>query len=100
MPVATTVDDDERVAELLGRRPAGRYTVVVRGRGGDPVVIRNAPFLDDGTLLSVGWDATFRVRDVASGGQKGPPHKPAPQQRHNARALAWPAARYIKLLYW
>ena len=41
MPVATTVDaDDERVAELLGRRPAGRYDVVVRDRrrrpGGDP----------------------------------------------------------------
>ena len=52
MPVATTVDaDEQRVAELLGRRPAGRYEVVVRDDAGGPVVIRNAPLLDDGTPM-------------------------------------------------
>ena len=43
--------DDRRVAELLGRRPVGRYEVVVRRRDGDPVVIRNHPLLDDGTPM-------------------------------------------------
>lgn len=43
--------DRERVAELLGREPRGAYTVVVRDRTGDPVVLRNAPFLGDGTPM-------------------------------------------------
>lgn len=40
--------DHERVAELLGREPGGAYEVVVRNHAGDPVVLRNAPILDDG----------------------------------------------------
>jgi hypothetical protein len=40
-----------RVADLLGRRPAGPFEVVVRDAGGDPVVLRNAPLLDDGTPM-------------------------------------------------
>ena len=52
MPVDTHVDADEAsVTELLGRRPAGRYEVVVRDDTGTPVVIRNAPLLDDGTPM-------------------------------------------------
>jgi uncharacterized protein len=52
MPVDTNVDADEAsVTELLGRRPAGRYEVVVRDATGTPVVIRNAPLLDDGTPM-------------------------------------------------
>lgn len=43
--------DAERVAELLGRAPQGRYEVVVRDAHGDPVVLRNAPLLDDGTPM-------------------------------------------------
>ena len=45
------MDDRARVAELLGREPAGPFTVVVRDDAGDPVVVRNAPFLDDGTPM-------------------------------------------------
>ena len=43
-------DDDDRiaVARLLGRPPEGAFEVVVRDAGGGPVVIRNAPLLDDG----------------------------------------------------
>ena len=41
-------DDTLRVAQLLGREPLGRFTVVVRDEAGDPVVIRNAPLLEDG----------------------------------------------------
>jgi uncharacterized protein len=40
-----------RVAELLGRQPQGSFDVVVRDATGDPVVIRNAPFLADGTPM-------------------------------------------------
>jgi len=40
--------DHQRVAELLGREPAGAYEIVVRRADGDPVVIRNEPLLADG----------------------------------------------------
>ena len=39
------------VTELLGRPPAGGFRVVVRDAAGAPVVIANAPFLDDGTPM-------------------------------------------------
>lgn len=45
------VDDRDRVTALLGRPPHGAFEVVVRDEAGDPVVIRNAPFLDDGTPM-------------------------------------------------
>ena len=44
-------DDVARVTELLGRPPQSEFDVVVRDAAGDPVVIRNAPFLRDGTPL-------------------------------------------------
>jgi hypothetical protein len=43
--------DRQRVEELLGRPAGGRYEVVVRTAHGDPVVLRNAPLLDDGTPM-------------------------------------------------
>jgi hypothetical protein len=46
-PQASQVDRDA-VAALLGRRPEGRFEVVVRDAAGGPVVIRNAPLMDDG----------------------------------------------------
>jgi hypothetical protein len=49
--VTVDVDDAARVAELLGRPPAGRFAVVVRTDDGHPVVIRNAPFFFDGTPM-------------------------------------------------
>ena len=45
------MDDRARVAELLGRVPRGQFDVVVRDVTGDPVVVRNAPFLNDGTPM-------------------------------------------------
>ncbi len=47
----TTAADRERVAALLGRTPQAEFTVVVRTDRGEPAVIRNAPFLADGTPL-------------------------------------------------
>mgnify|MGYP006090489795 FL=1 len=37
-----------RVAELLDRKPEGSFVVVVEDLQGDPVVIRNGPFMNDG----------------------------------------------------
>lgn len=51
--VAESVPQDvaEAVAAALGRAPQGRYQVVVSHPGGAPRVIRNSPFLDDGTPM-------------------------------------------------
>jgi hypothetical protein len=43
--------DRARVRELLGRQPQSDYDIIVRDPDGDPVVLRNAPFLDDGTPM-------------------------------------------------
>lgn len=43
--------DRDDVAALLGREPEGEFTVVVRDDNNAPVVVRNAPFLDDGTPM-------------------------------------------------
>lgn len=49
--MTSTPSDHARVCELLGREPRGRYEIVVRDDAGDPVVLRNAPLLDDGTPM-------------------------------------------------
>ena len=70
------MDDRARVAELLGREPAGAFEVVVRDESGDPIVVRNAPFLDDGTPMPtrfylVGAELVREVSRVeAAGGVK------------------------------
>ncbi|MGH9182991.1 MAG: DUF501 domain-containing protein [Acidimicrobiales bacterium] len=43
--------DRASVALLLGREPKGRFEVVLRDGAGAPVVVRNAPLLDDGTPM-------------------------------------------------
>lgn len=43
--------DDELVTELLGRPPSAAFVVELRRADGTPVVIRNAPFLHDGTPM-------------------------------------------------
>jgi len=43
--------DRAAIAALLGRPPQGDFEVVVRGPDSGPVVIRNDPFLADGTPL-------------------------------------------------
>lgn len=48
-----TASDADRaaVAALLGREPEADFDVAVRGADGGPVVIRNGPFLADGTPM-------------------------------------------------
>lgn len=36
------------VAKLLGREPMGRFSVAIRRDDGSPVVLENAPLMDDG----------------------------------------------------
>ena len=43
--------DRERIIELFGHVPRGDYEIVVRGDDGDPVVVRNAPILYDGSPM-------------------------------------------------
>jgi hypothetical protein len=52
---ATTDADREAVAALLGRAPRGTFEVVARTPHGTPLVIRNAPLLDDGTPMPTRW---------------------------------------------
>jgi hypothetical protein len=66
-------DDLQAVTELLGRQPQGDFEVVVRDQAGQPVVIRNAPILDDGTPMPtrywlVGVDASRRMGRLESAG--------------------------------
>jgi hypothetical protein len=65
--------DTARVAELLGREPQCDFEVVVRDAEGDPVVIRNAPFLHDGTPMPTrywlaGRDLLRRVSRIEADG--------------------------------
>jgi uncharacterized protein len=40
---------------LLGRPPRGAFVVAVRDERGEPVVLCNAPLLDDGTPMPTRW---------------------------------------------
>ena len=67
------MDDRARIRELLGREPRGDFEVVVRATDGDPIVVRNAPLLDDGTPMPtrfwlVGPDEVRRVSQLESAG--------------------------------
>lgn len=55
------------MARLLGRRPSARFTVVVRRVDGAPVVIENAPFLDDGRPMPTRyWLVDPELREAVS----------------------------------
>ena len=65
--------DLDRVTALLGRRPQGEFEVVVRAPDGEPIVVRNAPLLHDGTPMPTrywltGRDALRRVSRLEAAG--------------------------------
>jgi uncharacterized protein len=65
--------DRAAVERLLGRPPQGPFVVVVRHPDGTPLVIRNAPLLDDGTPMPtlywlVGEPERTRVSRLESAG--------------------------------
>jgi uncharacterized protein len=60
-------DDLVAVTRLLGRRPAGAFTVAVRDGTGGPAVIANAPLLDDGTPMPTRyWLVDQALREAVS----------------------------------
>ena len=75
-PASASPEDLAAVAQLLGRAPRGDFEVVVRDAAGDPLVIRNAPLLHDGTPMPTRyWLVDPRVREAigrleAAGGVK------------------------------
>lgn len=83
---ATDPDDFRRVTELLGRPPRGTFEVVVRNGRDEPVVIRNAPLLDDGTPMPTRYwlvdpDLKRRVdRLEAAGGVRRAEAETAPDE--------------------
>ncbi len=67
------MDDHDLVTELLGRVPQSEFEVVVRDEHGEPVVLRNAPFLHDGTPMPTrywlaGREATLVVSRLEADG--------------------------------
>ena len=73
MPLSVCAADQQRVEELLGRTPEGAFEVVVRDAHGDPVVIRNAPLLNNGRPMPtrfwlVGATARLAVDQLESDG--------------------------------
>jgi len=86
--------DRAAVETLLGRVPQGDFDVVVRDAAGAPVVIRNAPLLDDGTPMPtrfwlVGPGELLAVaRLESSGGVR------AAEAEVSAEAIADAHARY------
>jgi len=73
------------VRELLGREPLSAFTVVVRDETGAPIVIQNAPFLDDGTPMPTRYwlvgsvEATQVGRLEADGGVRAAESALAPE---------------------
>ncbi|MGH9224844.1 MAG: DUF501 domain-containing protein [Acidimicrobiales bacterium] len=62
------MNDSAAVTALLGREPQGAFEVVVRGPDRHPVVIRNAPLLDDGTPMPTRyWLVDDDLRKAVSG---------------------------------
>ena len=90
----TTDADRAQVERLLGRRPGGAFEVVLRHDDGSPLVIRNAPLLDDGTPMPtrfwlVGEPERSEVSRLESAGGVA-----RVQAEVDAEALAAAHARY------
>jgi uncharacterized protein len=99
--VPATADDVFALTELLGRPPRADFDVAVRDADGQPVVIRNAPLLDDGTPMPtrywlVGRDVSLAVaRLEAIGGVRAAEAAVDPialQRAHDAYAAERDAA--------
>jgi hypothetical protein len=86
--------DVARVTALLGRVPRADFTVVVRDATGTPVVIRNSPFLEDGTPLPTTYWLVDPDLSRAVARLEGEGGVRAAQEQVDADALAAAHARY------
>ncbi len=73
MEMTATAADVQALTELLGHAPRAEFDVVVHSKAGTPVVIRNAPLLDDGTPMPTRYwlvdpDLSTRVARLESAG--------------------------------
>ncbi|MGO9559468.1 MAG: DUF501 domain-containing protein [Acidimicrobiales bacterium] len=92
-----TPEDLAIVTELLGRPPRGDCEVVVRGHAGEPVVIKNAAHLDDGTPMpTLYWLVGRAERDAASRLEAGGGVKAA-ERASDPDAVARAHAEYAEL---
>jgi hypothetical protein len=67
VPDPVSSSDREAVTRLLGRIPSGAFSVAVRRGDGQPVVIENAPLLDDGTPMPTRfWLVDAELRESVS----------------------------------
>jgi hypothetical protein len=91
---AADLADAERITELLGRAPQGRFEVVVRTPDGDPVVIRNHPLLDDGTPMPTRYWLVERRRNRLVGSLESDGGVRRAEAEVGAAALAGAHDRY------
>jgi exopolyphosphatase/guanosine-5'-triphosphate,3'-diphosphate pyrophosphatase len=82
------------VTALLGRPPAGGFQVVVRDASGAPVVIRNAPFLADGTPMPTTYWLVGRAERELVGGLEASGGVRRAENAVDAAAIAAAHARY------
>lgn len=89
-----TTGDAARVAALLGREPRGAWDVVVRDAAGEPVVVRNAPLLDDGTPMPTRYWLVGAAASRAAGRLEADGGVDAAEREVAAGAIAATHARY------
>jgi hypothetical protein len=82
------------LTELLGRAPEADFDVVVRGAGGAPVVIRNAPLMRDGTPMPTRYWLVDRELSVAVSRLESAGGVRAAEAAVDPDALAGAHARY------
>ena len=86
------------VARLLGREPQGGFEVAVRDSAGEPLVIRNAPLLDDGTPMPTRYwlvgaaEAAAVSRLEAAGGVRARRGRRRPARRWPPPMTAMPTS--------
>jgi hypothetical protein len=90
----TAATDRATVAILLGRAPTGAFEVVTRDGAGTPVVIRNAPLLDDGTPMPTRYWLVGRAQVTAVSRLEAAGGVRAAQDAVDADALADAHRRY------
>jgi hypothetical protein len=96
--VPATAADVAALTELLGREPRAEFDVVVRGDDGRPVVIRNAPLLDDGTPMPTRYwlvdpELTLTVSRLEAAGGVRRAERAVPHAELTATHAAYAAER-------
>jgi uncharacterized protein len=92
--LAPTAADRAEVERLLGRPPRGAFEVVLRHADGSPLVIRNAPLLDDGTPMPTRYWLVGEPERTWVGRLEGDSGVDRAEREVDPEALAAAHARY------